>query len=230
MNNMISPSILNADIANLANELRSLSDADMVHVDVMDGHFVPNLSWGLPVLEAVLGCTNVPTDTHLMIENPDLWAPKYAAAGSSSVTFHLEAAAAPVRLAREIRGLGAKAGIALKPATDITGIMPFLADFDMVLVMTVEPGFGGQKFLPETMTKISTLRSVIKARGLSTQIQVDGGINRETIIEAAKAGASNFVVGSALMGVENRPAEIKVLKELANQAGNGILDSASGSV
>lgn len=230
MSNFISPSILNADIANLASELEKLSSADMIHVDVMDGHFVPNLSWGLPVLEAVLQSTKVPTDSHLMIENPDLWAPKYAEAGSRSVTFHLEAAAAPVRLARELRRLGAKAGVALKPATDLAGIVPFIEEFDMVLVMTVEPGFGGQKFLPQTMEKVRELRRLITEKKLPTQIQVDGGINRETITYAASAGADNFVVGSALMSAADPQSEIGVLKELANSASNGILESASGSV
>lgn len=146
MNPTISPSILNCDIADLKGELHKIRNADFAHVDIMDNHFVPNLTWGLPVVEAVVAQDVVPVDCHLMIEDPDRWAPGYAEAGAQSVTFHAEAAAAPIRLANELHRLGAKAGLALKPTTDIADYVDVLGSFDMILVMTVEPGFGGNRF------------------------------------------------------------------------------------
>ncbi|MDN5963265.1 MAG: ribulose-phosphate 3-epimerase, partial [Actinomyces sp.] len=147
MHPLISPSILNSDLADLRGQLASISTADVAHVDVMDNHFVPNLTWGLPVVQACVDTGILPVDAHLMIEDPDRWAPAYAEVGCASVTFHAEAAAAPVRLAREIRHLGARVGLGLRPASDITPYVDLLSEFDMVLVMTVEPGFGGQSFL-----------------------------------------------------------------------------------
>lgn len=214
----ISPSILNCDVSNLERELARVSNADWIHVDVMDNHFVPNLTWGLPVVEACLRATEVPLDAHLMIENPDRWAPAYADAGCASVTFHAEAAASPISLAREIRKRGARAAVAIRPSTPVDGFIDFLAEFDMVLVMTVEPGFGGQSFMGPTMAKVSRLRETIAKQGLHTDIQVDGGVSRDTIATAAAAGASNFVAGSAVYRSEDPNAEIEELRRLATAA------------
>lgn len=211
----ISPSILNCDIANLASELAKISNADFAHVDIMDNHFVPNLSWGLPVLEAVVKQQVLPVDAHLMIEDPDRWAPAYAEAGSASVTFHVEAAQAPVRLANELHRLGVKAGLALRPGTSVEAVQDILSYFDMLLVMTVEPGFGGQKFLEPMMSKVSRARALAKQGGLELAIQVDGGVTRETIVTAAEAGADVFVAGSAVFKAEDAESEVQALREIA---------------
>ena len=211
----ISPSILNCDIANLSAELEKISGADVAHVDVMDNHFVPNLSWGLPVAEAVVKSGILPVDAHLMIEDPDRWAPAYAEAGCSSVTFHAEAAHAPLRLARELHRLGSKVGLGLKPATDIAPFVDILSEFDMILVMTVEPGFGGQSFIDSMIPKIRRTREAINASGLEVSIQVDGGVSRKTIELAAEAGADNFVAGSAVFRAEDAYAEVEALRALA---------------
>ena len=211
----ISPSILNCDIANLRAELEKISGADVAHVDVMDNHFVPNLSWGLPMAEAVVKSGILPVDAHLMIEDPDRWAPAYAEAGCSSVTFHAEAAHAPLRLARELHRLGSKVGLGLKPATDIAPFVDILSEFDMILVMTVEPGFGGQSFIDSMIPKIRRTREAINASGLEVSIQVDGGVSRKTIELAAEAGADNFVAGSAVFRAEDAYAEVEALRALA---------------
>ncbi|MDU0967810.1 MAG: ribulose-phosphate 3-epimerase [Actinomycetaceae bacterium] len=211
----IHPSILNCDIAHLADELDAISSADAAHVDVMDNHFVPNLSWGLPVVEACVAHGGLPIDAHLMIEDPDRWAPAYAEAGCQSVTFHVEAAQAPIRLARELHRLGARAALALRPATDITGLIDLLPEFDMILIMTVEPGFGGQKFLDSQLPKIARTRKAISAANLDIGIQVDGGVSRATIERAAEAGANVFVAGSAVFHSEDPGAEIATLRSLA---------------
>ena len=212
---LISPSILSADFANLQAELARIATADWAHVDVMDNHFVPNLTLGLPVLEALAKVSPVPVDAHLMIADPDRWAPAYAEAGAGSVTFHAEAAAAPVRLARELRRLGARAGLALKPATPIEPFVDLLPEVDMVLVMTVEPGFGGPGFLDACLPKIRRARAAIAASGLDVWLQVDGGVNLETIERAADAGADVFVAGSAVYGVEDAAAAISELRAAA---------------
>lgn len=211
----ISPSILNCDIANLAVEIKKIKNADYAHVDVMDNHFVPNLSWGLPVVEAVIRQNILPVDAHLMIEDADRWAPTYAEAGCASVTFHAEAAAAPIRLAREIHRQGAKVGMALRPATDITPYIDILPEIDMLLVMTVEPGFGGQSFLEAMMAKVRRTREAISAANLQVSVQVDGGITRETISVAAEAGADVFVAGSAVYKAEDAYAEVEELRRIA---------------
>lgn len=215
---LISPSVLNSDLANLAGEVGRIGAADYVHLDVMDNHFVPNLTFGLPVVEKVIASTALPADVHLMIEEPDTWAPAYAEAGAASVTFHAEASAAPVRLARELRRLGARAAIALRPATGIEPYLDLLPEFDMVLVMTVEPGFGGQSFITGTLPKIRRTRDAITALGRDIWVQVDGGVSRETIGDAAAAGANMFVAGSAVYRAAEPNTEIQALRSLATDA------------
>ncbi len=196
----INPSILSADFVNLQHELERISTADLVHVDVMDNHFVPNLTMGPPVVERIQAVSPIPLDVHLMITNADTEAPKYAELGAYSVTFHAEAAEDPVRLARRLREIGARAGIALKPGTDPEPYLELLPEFDQVLVMTVEPGFGGQSFMPGMMPKLRRFAEARRAQGLDVWLQVDGGITAETIGEAAEAGADTFVAGSAVYG------------------------------
>lgn len=202
----INPSILSADFVNLEAELGRIANADAVHVDVMDNHFVPNLTIGLPVVQRIAQVSPVPLDAHLMIADVDRWAPGYADAGLASVTFHVEASAAPIKLARELRARGAKAGMALRPATPVEPYLDMLPELDMLLIMTVEPGFGGQSFLDVTVPKIRRARAAIEGSGVDVAIQVDGGITEETITIAAEAGASVFVAGSAVYGAPS-PAE-----------------------
>ncbi len=214
---LINPSILSADFANLERDLGRIANADAAHVDVMDNHFVPNLTIGLPVVESLIKVSPIPIDVHLMIEQADRWAPAYAEAGAASVTFHTEATAAPVRLAREIRKAGARAAIALRPATPIEPLLDLLPEFDMILIMTVEPGFGGQSFIDSMLPKIARTRKAISAAGLEVQVQVDGGISRQTIERASEAGADVFVAGSAVYSADDAAAEIDVLRKLASQ-------------
>ncbi len=211
----INPSILSADFANLESELHRISSADAVHVDVMDNHFVPNLTLGLPVVQRIQEVSPLPLDVHLMIEDPDRWAPQYAEAGAASVTFHAEAAAAPVKLARELRDAGARAGMALRPATPVEPFLDMLAELDMLLVMTVEPGFGGQSFLDLTLPKIRRAAGAIRGADLPLVIQVDGGITAETIRRAADAGATVFVAGSSVYGADDAAAAIESLRTAA---------------
>jgi ribulose-phosphate 3-epimerase len=213
---LINPSILSADFANLERDLQAISTADFVHVDVMDNHFVPNLTLGLPVVKRIAEVSPVPLDVHLMIEDADRWAPEYAAAGAASVTFHAEATQAPVRLARELRSRGVRAGIALRPASPVEPLLDLLPEFDMVLVMTVEPGFGGQAFIEGMLPKIRRARAALDASGGDTWIQVDGGVARDTIGRIAAAGANVFVAGSAVYGAPDVAAEIAVLRSLAD--------------
>lgn len=214
----ISPSMLASDFANLASEAARVSNADWLHVDVMDNHFVPNLTLGLPVVEALAKATDTPLDCHLMIEDPDRWAPGYVEAGASSVTFHVEAAAAPVRLARELRAKGAKAGMGLRPATAIEPYEDLLPELDMLLVMTVEPGFGGQAFLDVCLPKIRRTRELIDKHGLEMWLQVDGGVSLETIERCADAGADVFVAGSAVFRADDPNAMIERLRGSAVSA------------
>jgi ribulose-phosphate 3-epimerase len=217
----IAPSILAADFANLESEIAAVSDADWLHVDVMDGHFVPNMTLGLPVFERVVQVSALPVDAHLMIENPDMWAPRYAEAGASSVTFHMEAAAAPVRLARELRKMGIRAGVAIKPGTPVEPLFDYLSEFDMILIMTVEPGFGGQAFMDSTLPKFRALRAAATAAGSELWIEADGGVSRETIGRVVDAGADMLVVGSAVYGSENRGAEVAALRALSTGVHHG---------
>lgn len=213
------PSILAADFANLERDMAAVPSADGLHIDVMDNHFVPNLTLGLPVVESLRKVTDALMDIHLMIEEPDRWAPAFAEAGAESVTFHVEAAAAPVRLARELRSQGARAGMALKPATPLDGFADLLPELDMILIMTVEPGFGGQKFLDLCLPKIRRARELIDARGSAEGndiwLQIDGGVSEETIARCAEAGADCFVAGSAVFGADQPDAMVERLRDLA---------------
>jgi ribulose-phosphate 3-epimerase len=211
----INPSILSADFANFESELQRVAAADLIHVDIMDNHFVPNLTFGLPMVQRLQQVTPKPLDVHLMIDDPERWAPGYAEAGAYSVTFHAEATGDSVGLARRLRSIGARAGIALKPGTDVVDYLEILGEFDQVLVMTVEPGFGGQSFMESTMPKLVALREVVTKTGLDVWLQVDGGINEKTIGIAAEAGADTFVAGSSVFGSDNPAAAITTLRELA---------------
>ncbi len=217
----ISPSILSADFARLADDLARIEGADWAHVDIMDNHFVPNLTIGLPVVQAILAASDLPVDCHLMIEDPDRWAPAYAEAGAKSVTFHVEAAAAPVRLARNLRAAGARAGMALKPATPVEPYLDLLGEIDMLLVMTVEPGFGGQSFLDVVLPKLKRCAEAIRGRDLDVWLQVDGGVSAETIERCAEAGADVFVAGSAVYGKDDPGKAVEGLRAQAAKAMSG---------
>lgn len=214
----INPSILAADFVNMQAELARIATADFAHVDVMDNHFVPNLTFGPQMVERIQATSPIPLDVHLMITDPDRWAPGYAELGAASVTFHLEAAADPVRLARRLRAIGARAGVAIKPGTAGESLYDILDEFDQVLVMTVEPGFGGQGFMPETMPKLRALRDEARRRGSDVWLQVDGGISEATIAQAAEAGADTFVAGSAVYGAVDAAAAVTRLRERARAA------------
>ena len=214
----ITPSILNADFADMGREVGRIESADGVHIDVMDNHFVPNLTMGVPMVEALRKVSDLPFDAHLMIEDPDVWAPGYVDAGAQTVTFHLEAAKAPIRLAREIRSRGGRAAVALKPATPVEQIADFLDEFDQVLLMTVEPGFGGQSFLDCVLPKIRRTRELIDRTGKDIWLQVDGGVSPRTIARAARAGADTFVAGSAVYRAEAPDEAVQRLRDLATRA------------
>ncbi len=215
----ISPSILSADFAHLAQEADAVSrSADWLHVDVMDNHFVPNLTLGLPVVESLRASASLPLDCHLMIEDPDRWAPAYAEAGAGSVTIHAEAAKSPVRTLRTIRSLGARAGLALNPVTPVDTYADLLGELDMVLMMTVEPGFGGQSFLDLVLPKLRRARRLVNTSGADIWLQVDGGVTTETIERAAEAGADVFVAGSAVYGAEDPGYAVDALRAQAEKA------------
>jgi ribulose-phosphate 3-epimerase len=215
----LAPSILSADFARLAEEAARVAGvADLLHVDVMDNHFVPNLTLGPVVVEALSRATALPLDLHLMIEDPDRWAPEYVALGATLVTFHVEAAADPVQTARAIRANGGKAGLALKPGTPLAPYEDILGEFDMVLCMTVEPGFGGQAFIDAVLPKIAEARRAIAARDLALWVEVDGGINADTAALCAEAGADVFVAGSAVFDAADPAAAGAAIKAAAQRA------------
>lgn len=211
----IAPSILSADFANLEAELGTISGSDLIHVDVMDNHFVPNLTIGLPVVARLQEITPVPLDVHLMIEEPESWAGKYAETGAASVTFHLEAASNPKEVISHIRSSGSKVGIAIKPGTAFEEVSVLLEVVDMLLIMTVEPGFGGQGLIESVIPKISQARSFISSKALPVSLQVDGGVGLSNIADLARAGADTFVAGSAVFAEENRNERISALRALA---------------
>ncbi|HYZ52767.1 MAG TPA: ribulose-phosphate 3-epimerase [Streptosporangiaceae bacterium] len=215
----ISPSILSADFARLADEAKAVSGAaDWLHVDVMDNHFVPNLTLGLPVVESLLKHVSLPVDCHLMIEDPDRWAPGYAEAGARNVTIHAEAVKSPVRTLRAIRAAGARAGLAVNPATPVEPYADLLPEVDMLLLMTVEPGFGGQRFLDIVMPKLRRARAMVKAHGGAVWLQVDGGVSEETIERCAEAGADVFVAGSAVYSASDPARAVQSLRVQAERA------------
>ena len=211
----IHPSILNADFMDIGTELDKISTADSVHVDIMDNHFVPNLTFGPSMVEQIARRSNIPVDAHLMIEDADREAPAYAEAGADSVTFHLEATRAPIKLARDLRLKNVEVGVALRPASPIEPLLDVIGEFDMLLLMTVEPGFGGQSFLESMLPKIRRARRAISEANLEVSIQVDGGVSRETIERCAEAGANVFVAGSAIYRAQDAAEEISALRELA---------------
>ncbi len=216
---LISPSVLNSDLSCLAAEVARVADhADWIHLDVMDNHFVPNLTFGVPVVESLLEHIAIPADVHLMISDPDRWAPAYAEAGAGSVTFHIEAAANPVQLCRDLRAAGARAGVGLKPATEISAVADLMPELDMILIMTVEPGFGGQSFIARMLPKIEQARALAAEAGTDIWVQVDGGIDISTIERCASAGANVFVAGSSVYRADDPGAMVDSLRALAQVA------------
>ncbi|GAA3745492.1 ribulose-phosphate 3-epimerase [Leifsonia bigeumensis] len=213
----INPSILSADFVNLEHDIARIATADLVHVDVMDNHFVPNLTFGPQMVGRIQAVSPIPLDVHLMIDDPDRWAPGYAELGAFSVTFHAEAAADAVGLARKLREIGARAGIAVKPGTPIGPYLELLPEFDQVLVMTVEPGFGGQSFIEAVMPKLEALSDVVKRLGLDVWLQVDGGVDERTIAIAAEAGADTFVAGSSVYNTGDPTENIAALRAAAGR-------------
>jgi ribulose-phosphate 3-epimerase len=214
----INPSILSADFVNFEAEFASISHADLIHVDVMDNHFVPNLTFGLPMVNRMQEITPKPLDVHLMISNVDEWASGYAETGAYSVTFHAEASENPVELARKLRAIGSRAGLALKPGTGVEPYLEVLAEFDQILIMTVEPGFGGQSLIEETLAKVKQARRRIDAEALDVWLQVDGGIDESNIARVAEQGADTFVAGSAVFKASDRNLQIDTLRDLATAA------------
>ncbi|ACV80442.1 MAG TPA: ribulose-phosphate 3-epimerase [Nakamurella multipartita] len=214
---LIAPSILNADFAHLADEVAAVAGADWLHVDVMDNHFVPNLTLGLPVVQSLAKVTDLPLDCHLMIEDPNRWAVGYAEAGAHNVTVHAEAVADPIAMAADLHAAGARAGLSLKPGTPLEAWTDVLKHYDTLLVMTVEPGFGGQAFMADMMDKVRTARRLVDTGHLTVVVQVDGGISADTIEIAAEAGADCFVAGSAVYSAADPALAVARLRAAAER-------------
>lgn len=212
---MIAPSILSADFARLADELAAVPTSDWIHVDVMDNHFVPNLTLGLPVVKSLLKVTDIPIDCHLMIEDPDRWAIGYAEAGAYNVTVHVEAANDPVALARNLKAAGSKAGLSIKPGTPLEPYVEVLKHYDTLLVMSVEPGFGGQSFMADVLDKVRQARHLVDTGHLKLLVEIDGGINADTIEQAAQAGVDCFVAGSAVYDAADPGKAVEALRAQA---------------
>ena len=212
---MIAPSILSADFARLADELAAVPTSDWIHVDVMDNHFVPNLTLGLPVVKSLLKVTDIPIDCHLMIEDPDRWAIEYAEAGAYNVTVHVEAAQDPIKLAQNLKAAGAKAGLSIKPGTPLEPYVDVLKHYDTLLVMSVEPGFGGQKFMVDVLEKVRQARHLVDTGHLKLLVEIDGGINADTIEQAAQAGVDCFVAGSAVYDAADPGKAVEALRAQA---------------
>lgn len=220
---VIAPSLLSADFSRLAEEARAVEGtADWLHLDVMDYHFVPNLTIGLPVVQSLRKATSMPFDTHLMIADPRRWAVGYAEAGSEIVTFHVEACADPVGLARDLRAAGARAGLAVDRDTPLEPYLELLPHFDLLLVMTIKAGFGGQQFISEMLGKVRLARRHVDAAGLQVRLEVDGGVAADTIAQAAEAGADAFVAGTAVYGAGDPAAAAEYLRTLAAAASPSI--------
>jgi ribulose-phosphate 3-epimerase len=214
----IAASILSADFANLQRDLETISSSDLIHVDVMDGHFVPNLTIGLPVVARLQEVSKVPLDVHLMIEDPDLWAPRYAETGAFSVTFHYEACSDVGDTIKSVRDAGSKVGLSIKPGTELVEVEKFLPQVDMLLIMMVEPGFGGQSLMESVIPKISKAKLLAESTAPGLSIQVDGGIKSSNIEKLSGAGADTFVAGQSVMSAADRNAEISLLRELAESS------------
>jgi ribulose-phosphate 3-epimerase len=216
---VLAPSILSADFARLEEEIRTVEPAvPWVHVDVMDGHYVPNLTIGPPVVKAVRAATDRYLDTHLMITDPRTYAPQFVAAGSDSVTFHPEVDDDPEDLVHRLHEQGARVGVALKPAQPLSMVESLLPHVDLLLVMTVEPGFGGQSFMHDVVPKIAEADTWRREHGATFRLEVDGGIAEETVAETVRAGADTFVAGSAVFGHDDRPAAVQRILDAARAA------------
>ena len=215
---VIAPSILACDFGRLADEVQAVTDAgaDWIHVDVMDGHFVPNITIGPRIVEAVRDATQLPLDVHLMIQQPERYIDAFVKAGATTVGVHAEACPHLHRTVAQIREAGARASVTINPGTPANAVEAVLGDVDQVLVMTVNPGFGGQRFIPGTLAKVETLRSWIRDRGLAVALEVDGGISEDTIASAARAGANAFVAGTAIFGAPNYREAITALRQAAS--------------